>query len=292
MMMFGLNNRIDDAVLTSSAAFVTTLPLANIKTPYLPHFARTDGVMDFSITVNLSSLPARIMGAVAIINHNLSRTAVVSIELLQNSTSVATSGDLSPWPYLSPDDPHFTAHSYSADIIDSARIAQSMPMLTWFSGVNVVANKAIITISDPDNANGYVQIGRLFVGSQLEPEIGEDWGDASFGYVDPSDSSKSKGRVKFTFSRPMLRTTTLAFKHLTAREGLGALLSAQRQAGLSGEVIVVPSRPAWTTVGDVLAVDSVWHARAFMGNFTELDKITHPYLNAYAMTVSIDEVAR
>ena len=292
MIIFGLNNRIDDATLTSTAAYVSTLPLANLQTPHLPQVARTNADTDFSITVNLSSLPARNLGAVAIINHNLSRTAVVSIELLQGSTSVATSGDLSPWPFLSPDDPHFNAHSYSAAIIDTARMAQITPMLTWFSTANKAANKVIITISDPDNTAGYVQIGRLFVGSQLEPVIGEEWGDAAWSYVDPSDVAKSKSGVRFAFDRPRRRAATVAFKHLSATESVGALLAAQRDGGAAGEVIIAPSRPTWTAVGDVLAVDSFWHSQCFLGNFAELDKLSNPYLAAYAMTISLDEVAR
>lgn len=292
MIIFGLNNRIDSATLTSTATFATTLPLANIQTPYLPQFARTDGDMDFTITVNLSGLPARNMGVVAIVNHNLSRTAVVSVELIQNSGSVAASGDLSPWPYLSPADPHFPVHNYSAGIIDTDRMALSMPMLTWFSDVNKVANKVVITISDPANAAGYVQIGRLFVGSQLEPQIGEDWGDAAWSYVDPSDITKSKSGVKFAFDRPRRRSAAIAFKQLTNTEAEGALLAAQRDSGLVGEIIIAPSRPDWLAVGDVLAVDSFWHSQAFLGNFAELDKITRPYLAAYAMTISLEEVAR
>ncbi|MDD2725582.1 MAG: hypothetical protein PHH59_16390 [Methylovulum sp.] len=291
MIIFGLNNRVDEATLSSDGAFATGLPLANLQSPLLAKTARTTSTAAFSITIDCGALPVRNIGAVCLAGHNLSRDAVVAISINNGGTVKAASGSLSPWPFLASDDPYYDAHNFSAAIVDTARIATMAPSLLWFAAANQSASKVVITIDDSTNAAGYIEIGRVFAGELSQPVRGEEWADASWGLVDFSQVQVSKRRVKFAYKYPVIRTVGINFKHLSQGEAIGGLKAAQRAAGLTGEVLVAKGIPAYTTIGAVSAPDSNWFAHAFLGNFTALDPLTNPYLDAYAMSINIEEVA-
>lgn len=291
-LIFGLNNRIDVAAVTSDAAsWVSTLPLTNLQSPRLAEVARTTD-LSFTLTIDLSAKAARGIGCVAIAGHNLSATAQVQIVTSQGVTQKDDSGVLSPWMYLSADDPHWDTHSYSAAIIDSERLAELTPTLIYFLPTNKMANKVVITITDTSNPDNYIEIGRVFVGEQMGFEMGEEYGDAAYGLIDFSEIQITKRRARYAYEYPRLRTLIVGFNHLTRGEALGGLRSAQLRAGLMGEVITAEGIPTYTTISGSKCVDSNWFINAFFGYFTEFDGLRNPYFSAYSMPVSIEEAAK
>jgi hypothetical protein len=291
MIILGLNNRIDAATITSDGTFEAALPLANLKTKILAQVARTTTDAAFTITIDLSAKSARSIGALAIAGHNLSRTATVNFKTYQNTTLLDDSGDLSPWPYLHPEDLHWTAHTYSAAIIDTGRIAEANPTLIYFLPANSAANKVEILITDTSNPDAYVEIGRVFVGEQLQPDFGEDYGKASWGLLDFSEISPSQRHILFSNHYPLLRTLQASFDHLTDGEAQGGLQGAQKLAGLTGEMLVAPDRPTYVTISASKAVDSFWFAKAFLSRQTAIDPLQTPYLQANSTTLNLEEIA-
>lgn len=290
MIVFGLNNRIDQATLTSTASYAATLPLANIQTPQLSTPARTTSDAEFTMTVDLTSVAARSIGCIAIAGHNLSRTATLQIVTKQGSTTVNDSGVLSPWPYLPDTHPHWRKHTFSYAIIDSERITDLPSTFIYFLPDNVEGNKVLITITDTSNPDNYIEIGRLFVGEQLAPDMAEDWGQLNYGFNDLVDLVKTKTGAKYAYRYAIQRTANVAVNNLTTAEALGGLTDAQRKAGLTGEIILADTVPTYQDISGVNAVDSYWFAKALMGTFSDLDKFSFPYHGAAALALSVEEV--
>ena len=234
------------------------------------------------------------MGCVALANHNLSRAASVTIALYNGATLLDgfPTNALCPWPYLSPDDPHWLAHTYALGIVDTDRISAMSPTLIWFADENLAANKAVITIDDSTNPANYIQIGRLFVGEQLSPILGADYDGISTSINDFSDLTISKRKIKRTRRYTPLRTATIALPNLSKSEAWGGLLASKQANGLLAEVIYSPFRPIWTAVGGVYAIDSNEFAAQFLANITNFDPLKNPYLEAYSSSLTLEEVAR
>jgi len=289
-IIFGLNNRVDLATVTSDGTFETTLPLANVKNYLLSQAARTTTDAAFTITIDLSSLAARAIGCVAIAGHNLSRTATVQVQTYQGAGLVDDSGDTSPWPFLAENDPHWDVHTYAAAIVDTERMTDMAATMIYFLPTNLEANKVILTITDTSNPDTYVEIGRLFVGQQLKPAINIEWGGVSWGHVDFSEIQVTRNRIKYAYEHPVIRTASVQFKNLTGGEAIGGAWTAQRIAGLTGEIIVAPDIPDYTDISGTLAVDTNWFQRAFMGNYSALDPLTNPYIDFNAIGFTVDEV--
>jgi len=290
-VILGLNNRIDSAALSSTATFDTRLPLTNVQNHKLAKVARSTTASAFSVTASFTALAARSIGVVAIAGHNLSVAATVQVQIYQGAMLVDDSGLLSPWPYLANDDPHFLAHTYGAAIIDAERAAKLMPTLAYFLPANKAANKVVITIDDATNGAGYIEIGRIFVGDCLSPALNVEYGAVSYAHLDFSEIQATKRHVKSFNKYKPIRTATAAFKDLTEGEAFGGVYAAQRDAGLTGELIWAPDKPIYKAVGSVLAVDSNWFSRCFLANFTALDGLTQPYLESRSGAVNVEEVA-
>jgi len=291
MIILGLNNRINAATLTSSGTYVATLPLTNLQTNVLAEVARTTTDAALTITIDLTGEPARSIGALAIAGHNLSRTATIQYQTYQGATEVNDSGALSPWPYLHAEDPHWTAHTYAAAIIDTDRIAEAMPTSIYFLPANVEANKVIITITDTSNPDSYIEIGRVFVGEQLEPDMGEDYGKANLNLLDYSEIITTQRHILYENPYTPLRTAQIAYEHLTDGEAIGAIRTAQKRARLTGEWLIASSRPTYETISSVQAPDSFWFEKTFMARQTAFDALTYPYLQANASTLNFEEIA-
>ncbi|POZ49908.1 hypothetical protein [Methylovulum psychrotolerans] len=289
-VLLGLNNRIGAATLTATNAWEAAMPLTNVKTPFLAEVARSTTADDFTLTVSFAGLTARAIGVVAIAGHNLSRDATMQVKTYQGATLLDDSGVLAVWPYLHADDPFYTAHTFSAAIVDADRVADLVTSCGYYLPGNAAGNKVTITVSDSGNSTGYLEIGRVFVGELLSPDFNVEYGDVSYSRTDLSEINKSKRGVKFARQYRSMRVATTTFKNLAEGEAVGGVVAAQRVAGLVGEVLWSPGWPEYVVIDGAKAVSSFWFERFFLGNFTALDALTNPYLDAFSMALAVEEV--
>lgn len=287
-IILGLNNRVDDAVVTSTGNWSSSLPLANVKSYLLAKVAKSTSTGTFTITIDMTGLNNRPIGCVGILNHNFSGAVdYLQIQTYSTSTLVDDSGALSPYPYLASDDPDFDVYSYSAAIVDAQRRSEATQHVIYWLPTNVDANKVVITVT----VAAPLSIGRLFVGSQFWPDINVEYGGVDWGLQDNSEIVKTQGGVKYAYKYKMLREANVTYKWLNNGEATGGLWQAQRKAGLMGEVLIAPGVPTYTTVGGLKYVNSNWFAKSFIGNFSQLDRITNPFLGVDSTTLHVEEVA-
>ena len=289
MILISVNNKIDLSTLTGGA-FNSLFPRDNIKTPILSESARTTSITSFTLTATLPS--NHNIGCVAIAGHNLSRTAIFRVKTYLSTTLENDSGNLSAWYYLASDDLYWSnGDTFSASIASQDRIDKSNPTAVYYLPTNTKASKVEITFTDTDNQDGYIEIGRVFIGEVINPQYNVEYGDLSYGLKNLSKISLGDNGIKYARNYPILRTVVFNWKHLGLGEGITAY-RAQYELGLTGEVVTTYSLPTYADISGTKTPDSNWFMRAFLGNFAELDKLTYPYFNRHGAGVSIEEVAR
>lgn len=276
MIRLGLNNRIDNATLTSSAAYVATLPLAHLHSPIVPKVARTTSSADFSITAAFGSAFA--LGCIAVAGHNLDRAGKVRFVSKLAAATVDDSGWLWAWP------------KFGAGIMPDTGIAAMSPTLVYFLPSNIDLDSLEISFSNTTNSAGFIQVGRIFAGERFDPSYGEEYNSLSFGLIDPSDVQNSVNGVRYVYNRPRLRTAEFDFSHLSAAEAFEGILPAQRLAGLAGEVVFANGDAVLSLVSGTNAQDLRYFEQAFLANFSQLDALKNPYFNAFSTAFKLQEV--
>ena len=136
-----------------------------------------------------------------------------------------------------------------------------------------------VEISDTTNADGYIQIGRLFMSSTWVPSVNYSYG-ASLGYQDPSPVDVSLSGAEFFDTRSKFRVFDFDLEYIQGTEAYGFALELQRIAGTSGEVMVVPDPEDFSNMP----------IRAFVGRMSQLGPVKQPQPQAYSCSLSIKEL--
>lgn len=267
-----LSNFVDNATLTSTGTFEATLPLLNLKSKLLSKVARTTSTA--ALSLNLSWVLSKSIGLVMLCHHNLSVNATVRIV-----TDTDDSGDLAVFPV------NATGNGFVTDSTQRKDVVYWLP-------TNVTSTSTTITITDPTNADGYIQIGRLFVGTSFSPTRGVEYGKAQIGYKSLSEIQTLPSGVKYGYERMPIRTVALNLTALTDDEAFITLFNALRQADQLGEVVYSHNGyPTYVLFNAKKALYQDDFSRSFMGNFTQTNPLDLVNYNAVDASLTLDEVA-
>lgn len=240
---FGYPNRVDEAVLSSSVAWQATLPLTHLQDRVLSRVARSTGVgIDPDIAADLGR--ARRIGAVALARHNLSVGARVRVrgdDAVDMTTPIYDSGWVDVWPagmipleLLEWEEDNF----WLGTVSEETRAGYRAPFVHLFDAV--YAQYWRIDISDPLNADGWVQVGRLVIADTWVPEVNYSYG-AQLGFEDRSVVAETLGGTEYFDERAKYRSQRLVLDWLTEAEALTSQLDMQRLLGVTRELLVVPN---------------------------------------------------
>ena len=139
------------------------------------------------------------------------------------------------------------------------------------------------------NGENFIEIGRIFLGRTIEPRINPEYGDLSQGYVDLTEIQRSIDNTKYYYIKPKMRTLSCVLKHLDKEEAFSGFYDAQREVGLSGELLYSYSKPEY--IGNInITVDKNFYARTFLCNFSELNPIDNPYFNGFQTSLKLEEI--
>jgi hypothetical protein len=139
------------------------------------------------------------------------------------------------------------------------------------------------------NGENYIEIGRIFLGRTIEPKLNPEYGDLSQGYIDLTEIQRSIDNTKYYYIKPKMRTLSCVLKHLDKDEAFSGFYDAQREVGLSGELLYAYSKPEY--IGSInITVDKNFYARTFLCNFSELSPIENPYFNGFQTALKLEEI--
>lgn len=280
-VIIGYQNRIDTSTLAAYGAWTSTLPLANIKTRQLAKKARSTNALAASTRLRFALDAERIIGSVAVVAHNMQRDATWRYRAYSDSgytTLAYDSGVLNVWP-LMPfgsydwEDLRFWDLQLSAE-----EVALFTKTLIYVPGSTVAAQYYQIEFFDETNTDGYVELGRVFVGSVYQPAINMSLG-ASIGDETRTVIDTALSGAEFFDRRQSNRVARFTLDHLTYGESIinGDIIKI---SGVDAEVVFI--------YDDSTALDL--NRRAFLGRLMALSPISQPYNTRHQTTYEIKEL--
>lgn len=241
---FGYPNRADEATL-SGGSWQATLPRSNLQDRIIAHVARTADATLTSTKFDIQLAQSRSIGALALIGHNFGVLAKVRFRGADSQANLSTaplydSGWVDVWPagaipaaLLEWEDDNFWLGTITAE----ARASYNTPFIHAFAASNQQWWR--VEIDDTLNADGYVQVGRLFLSGLWSPTYNMSLG-MTFAVEDRTVTEEAQGGTEFFDASGKHRVMNLALNWLDESEAYSSLLEIQRMLGISGELLVVP----------------------------------------------------
>lgn len=280
--MIGYGNLAEECVL-SGGAWLSDLPLSNLKDTQLGIPARSTGLSTLATQFTVQTPFGRPWRVLGLVGHNLGIYATYRITVADNPgfTGITYQGEwLDIWPAVIPfgsvafEDPQWWDGRYT----DQQRAGQIWTKSIILPEVSI-SPYIKVEISDPDNENGFVDIGMLFVANVWQPTINAQYG-AAFAWEDPDTTvQRAKGGAKFFDPGTRVRSVALETNDLPEDEVLGGPAEIMRQVGTFGDVLFI-----WDPDDTVHAL-----ARQFVGNLRRLSPITHPGFGMASTGFEIEE---
>jgi hypothetical protein len=242
-LLLGTMNRIDSATL-AAGSWQSTLPLNNIKDRRLSKLARTTDATANNTKFTIDFGQPRSVGVIALIAHNFSVNATVRIygdDASDFATPVYDSASIQVWPsgvipqdLLEWEDDNFWLGTVSQEAVAGfnapfVHIPSSAQTLRYWK----------VEITDTTNSDGYIHLGRVFIGSAWQPQHNRSYG-AAIAYEDTSVIEASLSGEEFFDVRRRRRTHSFELGFLSQVEAYDRVLDLQRNQGVVGEVLIIP----------------------------------------------------
>lgn len=282
-MMLGVFNRCDSATL-SSGSWNASLPLVNLQSRQLGRVARSSDATNTSTKFIADLISTeRLIRIVSLVNHNLSLTSQYRIRASSDSgfsTILYDSGVTSVYPAIHPlstlewEQINFWDGTPGAEDIKgyTTNLCVILPQL-------VVARYWKVELFDTTNTDGFVEIGRFFIGSGYTPTVNMAIG-ADIGWQTPTAVTTTISGAKYFQKRTPYRVANLTLPVLSVDEAMANLFEIDRRSGIDQEVIYI------------FDTADTYHAlrRRYLGTIKTLSPVQYPYGNALTKTYSIEEV--
>ncbi|MFS8973854.1 hypothetical protein PO002_04970 [Cupriavidus necator] len=269
------------------------VPVSNLQDRRLSRLARsaTAAKADTQFTLDLGE--AKLLSVIAVVKHNLSTTAVwrarVSHDAGFASPIYDSALDLPPgasptlpyaWPVLYPigmlewEDDNF----WSGTVSEEERLAY--PSILLIVLPRLTPGRYIrIDIEDEGNPDGYVELGRLFVGRAWQPQYNAKWG-ASVGWETDTTPQRALSGALYFDRKAARRVTRFELGHLSNDEAMSRVFETQRRAGVDGEILLV-----WDQDDLINRL-----RRSYLGRLRQLSPITQAFLNNSNTPFEIEEL--
>lgn len=216
------NNAADIATITGGS-WSASFPAANVGIRSYADVARSTDDATASTKLILDHGAARSVRALAIVAHNLSSAA--QIRWSRGTTSGGSDVYAGGW---------VNAWAFAPTTYDGTRHA-AMRVLS----ADTSARYDLIEIDDTANPDGYVQIGRVFLGTGVVPTINAQYG-LHDSLRDLSATDRSDSGALWVTARRTLRTVSFLLPRLTIAEG-DECHEMMRVCGTAQEVLYLPS---------------------------------------------------
>lgn len=264
-----INNFHDTATLTATSE---ALPVSYTQESGRTKIWRSE---DTAPQVVNGTLPSpNFLSAMVVYNHNLTTAGIIRIEYLLQGAVVFDSGDI---------------------------IASSLiPLGVWRAGVDpwgaqdltefpnthyviwtepTLATDYRITIKDPDNPDGYVQVSRIIAGLSYSPEMNASYG-VNLEWEEFAEHRRTEGNSLRTIGEGTARVLTFDLAYLE-REGLGELSRELLKAGKKQDIYI----NLYPEMGGALEAEHAFVARR-QGNYGH----THDYFNNWKTQLAMTEI--
>ncbi|WP_427500811.1 hypothetical protein ACQE3E_15725 [Methylomonas sp. MED-D] len=256
-LMLGYGNLIESSDTLSGGSWSTSFPLANVKNRRLAKVARTVDDATGSSWLNIDLGANRTAQCFAAIRTNLSAAGVFRVRAAGNGDS-----------------------TYSVPLYDSGYVSAAAftPDLILGLAASISARYWRLEIADSSNPDGYIEIGRIFVGPALAPADNMSYGN-HIGYRSRSEVVQTQGGAMIGLRRVGQRQFQFALDWMNEAEAIAAL-ELQRVVDITDEVLLIRDR-----------TDTTYNQqRHFLGQLSELSPIDNPYVLTHQVGFNVVEV--
>lgn len=278
-MIISSINYADDGTLTVDDE-VSTLPAANLKDQQIVKIWRNTQT---TAQIDVDFGQSRLVDFMALIRHNISTTGTIRFRLStvsDFSTTVFDSGSVQAWPVVE------TFGSLPWGIFSwGGTLNPELVDLYTASSFAIDDNGVLcrylrIDISDPSNADGYLQAGRLIAGTSYRPSINYANG-VQFELIDESRVTKSRGGQVFVDQVEKYRIARFELINLPEEEIFSSVFGLiDRRSGISKDLLIIPQPDEPTT----------WIDQNIYGRIRTTQPIVNSALNYYSRLIEIEEI--
>ncbi|MEI6438998.1 MAG: hypothetical protein WCO83_02225 [Alphaproteobacteria bacterium] len=271
--LIAFNNRIDGATL-SGGSWSGTLPLTNIQSRQLAKVARSSNLLLASTLINADITADKLVRVIGIVNHNFSLTAKFRIRAGSDNTFstgvLLDTGWINIWPsvYASTSLEWQSTNWWAGRYSDEER-AGITPERFYVNTSSINARYWRLEFDDASNTDGYVQIGRLFLGAGWQTKVNPQYGGLSLGLESPTEIQTALSGAEYFDKRTSFRVARFSTEWMSESEGMENAFEIQRQMGIDGEVVYIHDP------------DDTSQAlrRQFLGRLRQLSPIEYPYVS-------------
>lgn len=244
-IMLGFPNRIDKTTL-SGGLWTSELPLTNLQTRELAQVARTVDVDETSTQFVIDFGQPRKVDLLSFINHNASFSGMVVIESSKTNdfATIEDTYTADMWSGISDsawsvqesewEDDSFWLGGYTEEEVQGFT-SVSTNIIDYFEATRFLR----VRIIDPQNQDGFIEIGRVFVGPVIQPQINYSFG-AGLSYETNTAIEEALGGAEYFDEREPFRVFRFSLEMMTDGDAYGKFLEIIRRAGVHGEIFVVP----------------------------------------------------
>lgn len=268
-VLIAYGNRADEAAL-SGGSYRPALPLTNLQDRRLGKVARSTNLLAASTMFTATLGDYKTVRVIGLVGHNLSPDAQYRFRGSSDptfATSEYDSGWTNVWSSVYPfgslpwGAPNWWPGTYALEEIEN---------YTWNIvrdlGDTYVLPNWKFEFSDPNNPDGYVDAGRLFMGPAWQPQRNMDYG-GSLAWEDPSPIQTAKSGAEYPNKRKPYRVARFVTGQLSEDEGMANAFEIQGRMGITGEVLFF-----WNPNDGVHAI-----RRQFYGRLRSLSPVEFPY---------------
>ncbi|MCA3000312.1 MAG: hypothetical protein ING75_17120 [Rhodocyclaceae bacterium] len=274
---------IADKGTLSGGSWVSTLPLSFLQDEILGTVARSTNALASSTLIEQTLDKPRGVAVIGFHKHNLSTDAQYRIRAYSAATrldgeAIYDSGLQDVWPTV------YTVGVVEWESDSFWSLKSSSEELASINTALIVKIPSIAAqwwrfeFFDTTNANGYVQIGRLFMALAWQPTRNALLG-ATLGLRDRSEVQESIGGTTYADRRSVKRVATLSVAAISKDEVMQNAFEIKRQAGNTREVLLV-----WDA-DDTINLQRM----SFLGRLTDQAPIVMPLPDLWDTQFEIEE---
>lgn len=264
--------------------FLSTLPLNNVKNPVFSKKARTVDTASSSSSFDVV-ISGKQIDCVVIAAHNISSVGKVRFRWFNDlaKTDIAhDSGELNAWPSVtSTEVSEWEYDSFWTGSVSDAERDTYTPLTYYIANDTSTLLPAVVEVQiiDPENPDGYIEFGRVFVGRGFQPTLNFAYG-AQIGFeIDTQVETALSGTQYFDVRTPK-RTAQFTLDALTESEAHDTLYRLQRTQGIDKEVFFTYRA----------YLDTFQYNRTFIARLKQADPISQPYPERFQNQINLIEV--
>ncbi len=237
------NYVVGNAVFTptfSGGSWNTSAPLTNLQNPYTAYSARSTDTALSSTLFTMDMQTSRDVLVFAIPKHNLSLNAVVSVSFFDATNSLVSTTTVEAFPciYAWGDTLFEDEHWFTGTMTyEEWKLSMyPMPVLIILPST-IICRYITVSINDPGNEAGYIQLSSLFVAPGWQPTYNFTY-NSSISVQDNTIETVTIGSASIFDQRAKQRVFSLSFLAIPKNESFIRALDGAMRQGKSGQFLL------------------------------------------------------